>query len=95
MFHASFRWCKTASRAVRCNRIRLDAREAGPTSPVFFFALFLYRERLGSGRLQDRNQISGSRNTFVSSSEAVNPSGKVPRLYSAMRFFHFKKSVML
>ena len=36
-----------------------------------------------------------SRKTFTSSSAVVNPSGKVPRLYSAIRFFHFRKSVIL
>jgi hypothetical protein len=77
-----------ASRAVlRCNRIQLDAEEAGPTSPVFL---------LGDRKLGERQQgISGSRNTFDSSSADAMPSGRVPRLYSAMRFFHLRKSVML
>ena len=82
------------SRRVRCNRIQLDAMTTGPTSPVFFFRLRLSGFRLrASGSIQ---QIpSGSRNTFASSSAGARPSGNVPRLYSAMRFFHLRKSVML
>jgi hypothetical protein len=38
---------------------------------------------------------SGSKNTFASSSADVRPLGRLPRLYSAIRFFHFRKSVML
>src|SRR5216684_1906112 len=38
---------------------------------------------------------SGSRKTFASSWADARPSGSVPRLYSAMRFFHLRKSVML
>ena len=35
------------------------------------------------------------RNPLASSSRATSPSGNWPRLYSTMRFFHFRKSVML
>jgi hypothetical protein len=38
---------------------------------------------------------SGSRNTLLSCSAVVRPSGSSPRLYSAIRFFHLRKSVML
>ena len=46
-------------------------------------------------KLSLQQGTSGSRNTFISSSAGAIPSGKLPRLYSAIRFFHFKKSVML
>jgi hypothetical protein len=39
-------------------------------------------------------QDSGSRKQFGSSAAGTIPSGKDPRLYSAMRFFHFRKSVI-
>jgi hypothetical protein len=39
--------------------------------------------------------VSNSRKGFASSSAATIPSGRLPRLYSAIRFFHFRKSVML
>jgi hypothetical protein len=48
---------------------------------------------LSSSNLQSR--ATGSRKTLPSSSVATTPSGSAPRLYSAMRFFHFRKSVML
>ena len=44
---------------------------------------------------ENQHGISGSRKTFISSSAVVRPSGKAPRLYSAIRFFHLRKSVML
>ena len=74
-----------------------DSPQEKPGQPArFSFCLnCLWSERLGSSQPKDCNQISGSRNTFASSSDAVSPSGKEPRLYSAIRFFHFKKSVML
>jgi hypothetical protein len=95
----------SASRAVlRCNRIQLDAKRNRANQPGFSFpalgsrllALGFRLPGLGS-RLSDEVQLimSGSRNTFSSSSAEANPSGSVPRLYSAIRFFHLRKSVML
>jgi hypothetical protein len=78
----------SASRAVlRCNRIQLDAMRNRANQPGFSFPAF------GSRKVQ--RLTSGSRNTFSSSSVEANPSGSVPRLYSAIRFFHLRKSVML
>jgi hypothetical protein len=49
-------------------------------------------------RKRQNHRTSGasiSRKTFASSFAATIPSGRLPRLYSAIRFFHFRKSVML
>ena len=48
---------------------------------------------LGAGHRQ--SPAVPSRNPLPSSSSATNPSGNRGRLYSAMRFFHLRKSVML
>ena len=48
---------------------------------------------LGAGHRQ--SPAVPTRNPLPSSSSATNPSGSRPRLYSAMRFFHLRKSVML
>jgi hypothetical protein len=83
----------SASRAVlRCNRIQLDAWKDRANQPGFS----LWASGFGYQACGPVQQIpSGSRNTFASSSADARPSGKVPRLYSAMRFFHLRKSVML
>ena len=57
----------SASRAaLRCNRIQLDAREAGPTSPVFFLCIPLRIQPRSGERMQPTAQAVGylSENVF-------------------------------
>ena len=56
----------------------------GQTARFHFFASGIHQ-----------SPFRGCRNGFSSRSAEINPSGSAPRLYSAIRFFHFRKSVIL
>lgn len=61
----------------------------------FHFFLPRFSSAVRSGIPAPHSPFATSRNRFSSISGVTNPSGIAPRLYSAMRFFHFRKSVML
>jgi hypothetical protein len=83
---------KPASARLRCKRISAGAFETGPNPPGFFFA----PSRDGSCPVPHaQSPAVPNKNPLASSPSATSPSGSRPRLYSSMRFFHLRKSVML
>jgi hypothetical protein len=103
---ALFAFARSGPAAPHCDvtASQSDAFEAGRSLPGFFFERIesLIRNLkvnvaagLQYGPVQNQSPAVSNRNSFTSSFSETNPSGRLPRLYSAMRFFHLRKSVML